>query len=1116
MELKKTLLMLALAGSLTAGAVTLNVKVPEGTRACYVSGKFNNWATTGTVRLQPAGDRMFTVDLPDVSEAQMKEGYKYLCGPDWKYVEKTSSGGEVSNRTSGGNPDVGGSWAASYNPDLIETTINIDGYTRKLRISLPPDYETSGKDYPVVYMVGVQQRYADAGSDVDAGDDFFGDDSWNAHGSAATHHADGKEGCILVGLYTFVAESIPFPHPDFMGSGASEKFIGEFIDKVVGYVNSNYRTRTDAASTTILGADLGGLLSIYASLSHPDVFGNCVSMSPLLMLNQDELVEMAANSGAAPSMRICYGSLEEHVIADDAKALAAAVGPSASVTRFEGGWHDDNSWREEFHMLYPSFADPSPGVDDNLTLPAYVAERALRAPAKAADFAASEYQFYYKEGSTSVALDSSVKFSLIDNYVQTNLEVVPAQVAIKLIPKSVTNKVVYWNVARLNDDGTSTFLSEAVKNVSFSTKKTKDSWMRVTVRDGEALDSKSVSSGGFKVYTAEGNFTMTPNPDYTADATVTFPGNDKTFTIHYGSVNSESDMGEITGVYSVAENCIEATLLYDFTTNAVKVTETKWGATVPKDVVSAFTAVPSVTTTGKSSKITVRLTEGSGCTPTMTSSLNYGTESAVTLTQVDDNTWEATLSSLKAGIYTLSLDAANGTASREDVGSICIKVLSPSASDVQKTLTVNAYSGIDWANTGRYKANFHTHTSQSFDTKFNTDYVVDAYAAADYKILALTDHDANPYPWNLFDLYNRGAEARDPEALGMMAIPGVELSKDNSNSWNESTGGEFNHHNDFFTGRKGQEFASLQESYAYTEKIGGLQIINHPGQYWNIDTNYAAGAKNSPEWHARNFQTYASLIGLEVYNQGNRRPNDRILWDQILYITMPSRPVWGYSCDDTHTAEQYFRNYQFMLMPEFTVDALKEAMQGGHEYFSYEYNGSGQALAPRINSITTDSDAHTITIDTDAPEIYWISGTDIPTGAASGKRKSTVVGMGRTFDYTGFRGSYVRALLKNDSGETATQPFGFEETALTSVVDNISGQHASITLSPNPAVETVTVTSESPIEHIEIFSAGGARVYDAPAAGLTATVNVAGFGSGAYIVAVSTADGRHTDKLIVK
>ncbi len=119
-----------------------------------------------------------------------------------------------------------------------------------------------------------------------------------------------------------------------------------------------------------------------------------------------------------------------------------------------------------------------------------------------------------------------------------------------------------------------------------------------------------------------------------------------------------------------------------------------------------------------------------------------------------------------------------------------------------------------------------------------------------------------------------------------------------------------------------------RESYAYTEKIGGMQIINHPGQYWSLSTSYAATDKNSPQWHAENFKTYSSLVGLEVYNQGNRRPNDRILWDQILDITMPSRPVWGYSGDDTHTLEQYFRNYNIMLMPELTVDALKEAMKG--------------------------------------------------------------------------------------------------------------------------------------------------------------------------------------------
>ncbi|MDE6317887.1 MAG: hypothetical protein K2L73_05765 [Muribaculaceae bacterium] len=140
-----------------------------------------------------------------------------------------------------------------------------------------------------------------------------------------------------------------------------------------------------------------------------------------------------------------------------------------------------------------------------------------------------------------------------------------------------------------------------------------------------------------------------------------------------------------------------------------------------------------------------------------------------------------------------------------------------------------------------------------------------------------------------------------------------------------------------------------------------MQIINHPSQYWNLSNSYNPGEKNSPEWHAENFRLYDSLIGFEVYNQGNRRPNDRILWDQVLTINMPGTPVWGYSCDDTHTAEQYFRNYQFMLMPDLSVDALKEAMKAGRTVFSYEYTGSGEDRAPHINSIYVDRENKTIT-----------------------------------------------------------------------------------------------------------------------------------------------------------
>lgn len=33
----------------------------------------------------------------------------------------------------------------------------------------------------------------------------------------------------------------------------------------------------------------------------------------------------------------------------------------------------------------------------------------------------------------------------------------------------------------------------------------------------------------------------------------------------------------------------------------------------------------------------------------------------------------------------------------------------------------------------------------------------------------------------------------------------------------------------------------------------------------------------------------------------------KVLWDQILTRTMPERPVWGYSCDDMHNADQLFK-----------------------------------------------------------------------------------------------------------------------------------------------------------------------------------------------------------------
>lgn len=1103
--MRKSISLIMGLAAYSAAAVTLNVTVPAGTPQVYVAGAFNNWSLSSAPALTPSGDNRFSADLPEISDSDLAGGFKYLCGRDWKYVEKSASGGEIGNRTKATDNDVVGSWAALYNPFVKEFETTVNGYSRKVKILLPSDYETSSENYPVVYYLGVQQRYSAAGGD-NSGDDFFGSDSWDASAVARAAEASGEDGVILVSTYTFVAESMPFEHEDFAGSGAADDFLKDWMDGVVGYVNSNYRTDRSAAATTVIGADLGGLLSAYTALKYPEVFGKCVSISPMLWLNIGDMCDLASSSDGEQLFVFTYGTGESEPIAGDVALLAEALGSRAVVRGYAGGVHNDVSWKAVLADVYPFFTTGK-------LAPAAAVAASVPASRIEENAVSGDCTFYYTQSGTTPAADSSVSFVHTEGYMSKAGEQIPALVLVKPISKSFTG-TCYWNVY---DNESGAMLMSSNGKVAFSSKKTATSWLRVAVREDGTVESCAASSIGFRLKGADATTLMNVVSDYKVSADITFLGDDKSFVVNYGSVNSQSDMGAVTGTYEVSSDCVGATVVYDFMLNTVSVTETAWGAPLGKVYVERFSAVPSVTKEGQSSHITVSLSEG--YTPSIAMTVNYGTESALTLTPGEDGQWHTDMNALKAGIYHLTLKSTSPAGVVEEAGQIAVKVTSGNVSMADPIVTVNAYDGIDWTTTGRYKSNFHTHTSQSFDTKFATHEVVDRYHNAGYKILALTDHDYNPYPWTLFNLYNTEAESRDPEAMGMLTVPGVELSKDNRNQWEEvgGGGGYFNHHNDFFTGRKGQEFATLRESYAYTEKIGGMQIINHPGQYWSLSTSYAATDKNSPQWHAENFKAYSSLVGLEVYNQGNRRPNDRILWDQILDITMPSRPVWGYSGDDTHTLEQYFRNYNIMLMPELTVDALKEAMKGGHEYFSYEYTGSGEAKAPAIASIEVDNEAHTITVDTDADAIYWIYSTDKPSSGSASSRKSTVVGMGKTFHFSGYQGRYVRALLTNAYGETCTQPFGIENNpGTTGATLTGIGENRGMKIFPNPASDAVTVQTRSAATAISIFNAAGAHVLEAVASGNSNVIDISPLRAGTYIVKATGPQGEECGKLIVR
>ena len=1086
--MKKILLILiALISSLSLLAdVSFTVNVPKGTKQCYIVGalpELSSWSAGAAIPMhQVAGKEQFTITISGISAADISasEGYKYTCGPDWKYVEKTSAGEEVANRTHVGSPDVVAKWAAIYeNVGTIENW-SIAGKEYPVQILLPSNYDSS-KEYQVTYMFGRHQRYRDAGSDTEMGDRILYSDSWGVAETVAELEQRGDEPGIIVVIYAQLPEFTPWVNDEFAGTGKADAFLKGFVEDFKPVFEQKYAISSNNSDCTIMGADVAGLFAFYATIKHPHLFGRCVMFSPAFWYNRAELRDFIGQltpTHTSTFFLFVETSADSNWITDEIAYYENWINNNVSfahVYKIEGE-HDDRTWGTMFATTL---------FDIPIELP--TTEAAISNKQSITDYTANTWYFMKGEGTSSLTCDGTPTQK--GNFYKDGKTATPAQILVKEIPVDNKKYSYYWNLnSGSNCDGE--LLMTSPKDIGFKDSRKTTSWQRIAVFADGSYEQSAASAEHFKV----NGTTMTKGSNYELSATISLT-DDKTVSVHYGSVNSGSDMGELVST-SVSANCLKANVRYSYLTNQLVVEETAWGSS---DIdLEYFKVEPAVVRPGTPVKMSVKIADKNGYNVSFRMNHNNQPSSAITLSKGSNGEEFYTISSTESGIYGFYLDIEmNGTTTKAH-RAVYVKVVD--GQTIVPAIANNPYADIDWATVNQYKSNFHTHTTQSNDASdgFTTAYVVDKYHAAGYKILSLTDHDYNPYPWELFPQYMTTVPARDPAALGMLAVPGNELSKDNTNSWSERTGGQFNHHNDFFTGRQGQEFASLQESYAYTYALGGMQIINHPGQYWSIDNTYSETQKDGPGWHANNFQTFPSLIGLEVYNQGNRRPNDRILWDQILERTMPHRPVYGYSCDDAHNNDQLFRNYNFMLMEELTTDELKDAMRKGESYFCYEPAGSGEGKAPRIEAIHVDENSKTIAIESNGL-VHWIYATDKTSSAASSAR-STVVGIGNTFSYAGYQGSYVRAFITNVFGETCTQAISFKDEEDTSTQDVVSPQV--LMLYPNPAQSYVSVFMKDAKvgDTMVVYDLNGRAVLRATVEGPVTKLMVGALPAGMYVL----------------
>ncbi|MBS3771929.1 MAG: hypothetical protein KGY70_19875 [Bacteroidales bacterium] len=327
----------------------------------------------------------------------------------------------------------------------------------------------------------------------------------------------------------------------------------------------------------------------------------------------------------------------------------------------------------------------------------------------------------------------------------------------------------------------------------------------------------------------------------------------------------------------------------------------------------------------------------------------------------------------------------------------------------------NPYEQVDWSNHKQYKANLHSHTTRS-DGWMGPQTVVDRYHQLGYHILAITDHNEVTWPWTGFadmepsetakevvedrelDPEKLVYENRGPSQLGMLDVQGNELS-------------QHHHMGSYFTDHNGT--SAVEKSLSATASKNGLVLFNHPGRYTTRNPD-----KFNPGWYEQHFQGYEHLLGIEVYNQGDRYPEDRRLWDSILTRMMPERSVWGFSNDDMHSEGALGRNWNVFILPELSEEGLREGMKDGRFYYVYAPEGHDGPNPPRIEKIDVNERQGEIEIQTlEHDSIRWISGGEVlQTGNSL-----------RLNDHPGISG-YVRAEIFGPGKTiTGTQPFGIDK-----------------------------------------------------------------------------------------
>jgi predicted alpha/beta superfamily hydrolase len=209
--------------------------------------------------------------------------------------------------------------------------------------------------FPVLYMHDGQNVFDDATS-------YSGE--W---GVDETLDSIMAKTCIVVAIDHGGTKRMNEYNPydtDRFGKGEGNQYVDFIVKTLKPFIDKKYRTKKDKDNTFIAGSSMGGLISLYAVLKYPKVFGGAGVFSPAFWVTGNKIYEDIKKKGKKVNSAIYFyaGKQEgEMMVPDMLKAFGTITAVSKSTIKTvirDEGKHNEATWQKEFReaylwMLYP-------------------------------------------------------------------------------------------------------------------------------------------------------------------------------------------------------------------------------------------------------------------------------------------------------------------------------------------------------------------------------------------------------------------------------------------------------------------------------------------------------------------------------------------------------------------------------------------------------------------------------------------------------------------------------------------------------------------------------------------------------------------------------------------